>query len=66
MDESQRKLIIAKNRLFGKIDLKGTVLDYDEKSKRIYGSEDDVNRQFGWDKSDGFIPVPEDMELVFE
>lgn len=66
MDESQRKLIIAKNRLFGKIDLKGTVLDYDEKSKRIYGSGDDVNRQFGWDKSDGFIPVPEDMELVFE
>lgn len=66
MDEIQRKLIVAKNRLFGKIDLKGTVLDYDEKSKRIYGPGDDVNRQFGWDKSDGFVPIPEDMKLVFE
>lgn len=52
MDESQRKLIIAKNRLFGKIDLKGIILNYDEKSKRIYGNGDDVNRQFGWDRSD--------------
>lgn len=65
MDESQRKLIIAKNRLFGKIDLKGTILDYDEKSKRIYGKGDDVNRQFGWDKSDGFTEVDQ-MEIPFD
>lgn len=65
MDESQRKLITAKNRLFGKIDLKGIILDYDEKSKRIYGQGDDMNRQFSWDKSDGFTEVDQ-MEIPFD
>lgn len=65
MDESQRKLIIAKNRLFGKIDLKGIILNYDEKSKRIYGNGDDVNRQFGWDRSDGFMDA-NNMEIPFD
>lgn len=65
MAERQRKLITAKNRLFGKIDLKGIMLDYDEKSKRIYGMGDDVNRQFSWDKSDGFVDVDQ-MEIPFE
>lgn len=65
MEESQRKLIVAKNRLFGKIDLKGLILSYDEKSKRIYGDGDDVNKQFGWDKSDGFTGA-DDMEIPFD
>lgn len=64
MLESQRKLITAKNRLFGKTDLKGIILDYDEKSKRIYGMGDDVNRQYGWDDSDGFVDVDQ-MEIPF-
>lgn len=54
MTEDQRKLIVAKNRLFGKVNLNGIILSYDEKSKRVYGPRDDVNVQFGWDKSDGF------------
>ena len=65
MEESQRKLIVAKNRLFGKIDLKGLILSYDEKSKRIYGDGDDVNKQFGWDKSDGFTGA-DNMEIPFD
>lgn len=65
VSEEQRKLIIAKNRLFGKINLKGIVLDYDEKSKRIYGRNDDVNRRFGWDTSDGFVDIGDDIELPF-
>lgn len=65
MDESQRKLIVAKNRLFGKINPKGFILDYDERSKRIYGLEDDVNRQFGWDLSDGFMQINANMEVPF-
>lgn len=64
IEAEQRKLIIAKNRLFGKVNFDGILLDYDEKSKRIYGERDDVNRQFGWDTSDGFIDVG-DMELPF-
>lgn len=64
MDDTQRKLIIAKNRLFGKVNLNGIILSYDEKSKRVYGPRDDVNRQFGWDKSDGF-ELAGDMEIPF-
>lgn len=64
--EDQRKLIVAKNRLFGKINLKGIILNYDEKSKRIYGENDDLDYCYGWDKSDGFHAVdPEDMEIPF-
>ena len=66
VNEDQRRLIISKNRLFGKVNLKGFILDYDEKSKRIYGKNDDVYRQFGWDKSDGFFDIDEDVELPFE
>ena len=54
MSADQRKLIVAKNRLFGEINLDGIILDYDERSKRIYGAGDDLDYQYGWDKSDGF------------
>ena len=58
MDETQRKLVIAKNRLFGKINLNGIVLNYDEKSKRIYGERDDRDFEFGWNKDfNGFYDV---------
>ena len=62
--EQQRKLIIAKNRLFGKINLKGIVLDYDERSKRIYGTRDDLDYQFGWNNNDGFYSV-EELDIPF-
>lgn len=64
LSEEQRKLIIAKNRLFGKVDFNGIILSYDEKSKRIYGPREDVNRQFGWDRTDGFVAAG-DMEIPF-
>ena len=57
MDETQRKLIVAKNRLFGKTNLKGIVLSYDEKSKRIYGEHDDLHKRFGWEKPEEFQDV---------
>ena len=63
--ESQRKLIVAKNRLFGKVNFEGITLNYDERSKRIYGEDDDIDYQFGWDKTDGFYD-PEFEEIPFE
>lgn len=51
IDPSQRLLKVSKNRVYGKINTKGYILDYDERSKRIYGYGDDVNVDFGWDKS---------------
>ena len=64
--DDQRKLIVAKNRLFGKINLNGIVLNYDERSKRIYGSGDNLDYQFGWDRSDGFYDASEEPDLPFK
>lgn len=59
IDPRQRLLKVTKNRLFGKVEKKGFILNYDEKSKRIYGNGDDINFDFGWDKDksdDGDYP----------
>lgn len=54
----QRRLKVSKNRLFGKTETKGYILDYDEKSKRIYGQGDDLGFDYGWDQSvDQFIDI---------
>ena len=58
LDDSQRLLKVSKNRLFGKVNTTGWILEYDEKSKRIYGYGDDVNHDYGWNKSqDGFESI---------
>ncbi len=49
LEKDQRRLIVAKNRLFGEINTDGFVLDYDKNSKRIYGVGDDLHRQYGWE-----------------
>ncbi len=66
VEENQRRLVVAKNRLFGKINLKGIVLNYDERSKRIYGSQDDLDYQFSWDKSDGFVQADDEDDVPFK
>lgn len=54
----QRLLKVSKNRLFGKVETKGYVMDYDEKSKRIYGEGDNLHVDYGWDKgNDGFFQI---------
>ena len=60
IEQYQRLTKITKNRLFGRLELKGFVLDYDFKSKRIYGAKDDVNREYSWNKTDdGFYATDE-------
>lgn len=55
IEENQRLLKVTKNRLFGKVENQGYILDYDEKSKRIYGEGDDLNFDYGWNReSDGW------------
>lgn len=63
LNEDQRSLKVWKDRLFGHRNSKGIVLDYEEKSKRIYGSGDDVTREFGWCPINKFddVEVPEDI-----
>ena len=48
--ENQRRLRLLKNRLFGKVNYSGWVMDFDEKSNRIYGDSDNFEREFGWTK----------------
>lgn len=58
LQPGQRFLKVSKNRLFGKTETSGYILDYSEKSKRIYGAGDDPRVDYGWDKeNDGFSSV---------
>ena len=59
LNPDQRLLKVSKNRLFGKVETEGYILDYDEKSKRIYGPGDDLHVEYGWDCGDGFEPCYE-------
>ena len=61
LDESQRLLKVAKNRLFGKCNYKGWIMDYDERSSRIYGSNDDFEKDLGWVK---MIPKQEEFQTA--
>jgi KaiC/GvpD/RAD55 family RecA-like ATPase len=45
-EDNERTLSLSKNRLFGKTG--SWIMDYDEKSKRVYGVRDDKDREFGW------------------
>ena len=61
IEQSQRLCKVSKNRLFGKTETKGYILDYDEKSKRIYGQGDDLYVDYGWNKDNcGFISINEE------
>ena len=64
IEEDQRRLSIAKNRLFGKTKKGGWVLNYDEKSKRIYETEKELHVDFHWGPEDGFYGG-EEGDLVF-
>lgn len=56
LQQNQRRLKVSKNRLFGKVETKGYIVDYDEKSKRIYGMGDHLMVDYGWDKrGDGWV-----------
>lgn len=60
----QRRLKISKNRLFGKVETDGYILNYDEKSKRIYGIGDNLFIDYGWDSKNGFYDT--DSETPFD
>ena len=63
--ENQRLVRPVKNRLFGKLSTDGITVDYDEKSKRIYGDGDNLDFNYGFKSDDdgyiedGFVEMPE-------
>jgi hypothetical protein len=61
LSSDQRLCKVSKNRLFGKVNTDGWILEFNEKSKRIYGAGDDVNIDYGWNKqNDGFCEAEEE------
>lgn len=63
--DKDRKLIIAKERLFGNVDFNGIILHYEMLSKRIYGDGDDEAEDYGWDFT-GTADTPDDDYNPFE
>lgn len=58
----QRLLKISKNRLFGKTNTEGWVMEYDERSKRIYNDISELKAEFGWNTlNNGFVQI--NMEI---
>lgn len=51
-EHDKRRLKCWKNRLFGKVNHEGWLIEYDEESKRVFGEHDERYKQFGW--CDGF------------
>lgn len=68
LSENQRLAKVSKNRLFGKVNTNGFQLDYDEKSKRIYGNGDDLYVEYGcFATKDGFYGADiEDIPFEWE
>lgn len=64
LPQTQRKLILSKSRLVGKLNYDGYILEYDEKSKRIYSSIDELNYRYGWERNK-FIQS-EEGDVIFE
>jgi archaellum biogenesis ATPase FlaH len=48
-EKEDRLLRLTKNRLFGKIDNVGTLLKYDEASKRVYQTQHERLFKYGWE-----------------
>lgn len=61
LNEDQRMLRLLKNRLLSKVNWKGWTMNFDERSNRIYGDGDDVERDFEWTK---LIPKQEQLPIV--
>lgn len=60
LNNNERILTITKNRLTGKItrEKEEIILKYHDGSKRIYETEQELNKVYGWEKdSDGFIEL---------
>ena len=64
IDESERLIRIAKNRLFGRTNESGYLVKFDERSKRIYGDGDDKDIEYGCFKKD-FTEVDDMMDIPF-
>ena len=52
-------LRLLKNRIYGR--LGSWTVDFDDRSNRIYGKGDDVNKEYGWEVSTFENDVPDEI-----
>lgn len=64
--DNQRMLRLLKNRLFGKVNSYGWIMDFDEKSNRIYGNGDDNAKDMGWVNGINQFEAADDAEIPFD
>lgn len=48
--DDQRKLKVVKNRLFGYNETNGWIMEFEPRSRRIYGENDNPDFEYGWTK----------------
>lgn len=63
--DENRLIRIAKNRLFGKINLDGFEVKYDERSKRIFGNGDNPDIEYSCFKTEDGFSTDEFMAIPF-
>lgn len=71
LESDERYIRLLKNRLFGKLETDGIKVQYDEKSRRIFGDGDDPNFDYGFNPLNAetyqieseFIPLPEGDDI---
>lgn len=63
-DNNIRILRVPKNRLFGRIETEGFRLNYDERSRRIYGNDNELNREYDWMPKEKETVTPEGFTQV--
>lgn len=65
LPQDQRKLILSKSRIMGKLNYDGYILQYDEKSKRIFSNAEELNRRYGWEKENNGFYESAEGDVVF-
>lgn len=65
LPQDQRKLILSKSRIIGKLNYDGYILQYDEKSKRIFSNAEELNRRYGWEKENNGFYESAEGDVVF-
>lgn len=67
LTDDQRLLKVSKNRLFGKVNNTGWIMNYEDCSKRIAGPKDSFNYDFGFIKpNDGFQTAIDFTAIPFD
>ena len=49
----------------GKLNYDGYILQYDEKSKRIFSNAEELNRRYGWEKENNGFYESAEGDVVF-